>query len=151
MAQSTRDFILACMTPEQGASEDFTFTACNILEAVISANHSTDDLETDDIREALCSIDDNIGDDFALDFDGNEYRIIHDADIWDIYVEEIKNIVQDCYSDVLNMEKIPAFISVSIDWGATAHNTYVDGYGHTFASYDGNEIECKGYHIFRTN
>jgi hypothetical protein len=149
MSQSTRDFILACMTPEQGASEDFTYTACNILEAIIDANHSVDDFETEEIQEALCSIDDNIGDDFALDFDGNEYRIIHDLAIWDIYVQEIKNIVEDCYD--LKLDNIPGFVAWSIDWDATAQNAYVDGYGHTFASYDGEEVECKNYRIFRTN
>lgn len=149
MAQSTRDFILACMTPEQGASEDFTFTACNILEGIINANHDTDDLETEDIQEALNNIIDIIGDDFTLDFDGNEYRIIHDQAIWGIYVDEIKSIVEDCYD--LKLDSIPDFVSWSIDWQATAQNAYADGYGRTFASYDGEEIEVKNYSIFRTN
>lgn len=149
MTQSIRDFILACMTPEQGANEDFTYTACNILEGIIDANHSIDDFETDDIQEVLNNIHENIGDDFTLDFDGNEYRIIHDQAIWDIYVDAIKSIVEDCYD--LKLDNIPDFVAWSIDWGQTAQNAYADGYGHTFASYDGKEIEVKNYSIFRTN
>ena len=90
-----------------------------------------------------------------LDFDGNEYRIIHTDSIWNIYVQTIKDIVQECYD--LKLDKIPDFIVWSIDWEATAQNAYVDGYGHTFASYDGNEIEIimplgkLQYHAFRIN
>lgn len=105
-----------------------------------------------DIFEALEEIESHIGeDDFNLDFDGNEYRIISESDIWEIYVEEIKNLVEDCYSDVIKLGKIPTFIAVSIDWEQTAQNAFVDGYGHTFSSYDHSEAEAAGYYIFRTS
>ena len=60
----------------------------------------------------------------------------------------------DCYD--LKLDKIPDFIAVSIDWEQTTKNAYADGYGHTFAGYDGEEIEIIGnkgliYHAFRTN
>lgn len=104
------------------------------------------------IFEALEEIEQHIGeDDFTLDFDGAEYRIISESDIWEIYRDAIKDIVEDCYSDVLNLDKIPPFIAVSIDWEQTAKNAYADGYGHTFSSYDGSEEEAAGYYIFRTN
>ena len=101
-------------------------------------------------REAIETLRDKIGEvDFTFDFDGNEYRIISESEIWGIYVAEIKNIVNECYD--LKLDQVPAFIAVSIDWEETAKNAYVDGYGHTFGIYDGNECEAGGYYIFRTN
>lgn len=121
-----------------------------ILRTIIdSQNHSVD---MDDAREAIETLRDSINqkkDDFTFDFDGNEYRIISEDSIWDIYVEEIKQIVEDCYE--LNLDKIPDFIAVSVDWEKTAENAYADGYGHTFSGYDGSEEEAAGYYIFRTN
>ncbi len=87
--------------------------------------------------------------DFNFEFDGNEYRMISDSDIWDIYVDEIKQTVEDCYD--LKLDNIPDFVAWSIDWEQTAKNAYVDGYGHTFSGYDGSEEEAAGYYIFRTN
>lgn len=121
-----------------------------ILRAIIeSQSHYID---TDTAREAITELREKIEEnekDFSFDFDGNAYRIIHEAAIWGIYVEEIKNIVEECYD--LNLDKIPNFIAVSIDWQQTAKNAYVDGYGHTFSGYDGSECEAGGYCIFRTN
>lgn len=103
-----------------------------------------------EVKEAIKELEGNIGeDDFIFDFDGNKYRIIKDSAIWDIYVDEIKNTVEECYD--LELDKIPSFIVVRIDWEQTAQNAYVDGYGHQFASYDSEEYEAAGYWIFRTN
>lgn len=113
-----------------------------------------DDIESDasHIFEALEEIESNIGtDDFTLEFDGNEYRLIAESEIWDIYVDAIKETVEDCYSDVLKLDDIPSFIAFSIDWEQTAKNAYADGYGHQFSHYDGSEEESAGYYIFRTN
>jgi hypothetical protein len=121
--------------PEQDLHEDFEDDTSFIFEAL-------EELETK-IHEG--------DDDFYFEFDGNEYRIIKESEIWGIYFDEIKNTVEDCYSNVINLDKIPSFIAVSIDWEQTAKNAYVDGYGHTFSSYDGSEEEAAGYYIFRTN
>jgi len=123
-------------------------THISILRAIIgSQNHNVD---CDVAREAICTLRDKIGgDDFNFEFDGNEYRIISEDAIWGIYVYEIKNIVEDCYE--LNLDKVPDFIAISIDWEQTAKNAYNDGYGHTFSSYDDSEVETSGYYIFRTN
>ena len=32
---------------------------------------------------------------------------------------------------------------LAVDWEETAQNCFVDGYGHTFARYDGYEIEYE--------
>lgn len=130
-------------------NEDYSFAYNHILSGIINANHDIDDFDDDQIIDALENIADKVSDDFHIEFNGNEYRIIHNDSIWGIYVEEIKTIVNDCYD--LKLDKIPSFIAVSIDWEQTAKNAYVDGYGHTFATYDGEEIETKHYHIFRVN
>ena len=73
-------------------------------------------------------------------------------------VEELKNEIEnseDFYIKIDGQEY--RFISefIAIDWEETAKNCLVDGYGNTFASYDGDEIEhhFEGelYHIFRIN
>ena len=116
-------------------------------------NQENAESEASDIFEALETLENQMDsdDDFHFEFDGNEYRIIKDDSIWDIYRDEIKNIVEDCYTDVIKLDKIPAFIAVSIDWEQTAQNAYVDGYGHTFSSYDGSEHQAGDWWIFRTN
>jgi len=86
--------------------------------------------------------------DFYAEIDGEEYRFIHEDFIWDIYKDAIKEITEDCYD--LNL---PNWLAV--DWEQTAENCYQDGYGHTFATYDGVEYEYMfddaNYFIFRTN
>lgn len=119
-----------------------------ILRCIID-NYSHD-ITISNAREAIETLRDKIGeDDFTFDFDGNEYRIIAESAIWDIYVEAIKEIVNECYD--IDLENIPDFVAWSIDWEKTAENAYADGYGHTFSGYDGSEYEVAGYWIFRTN
>lgn len=121
-----------------------------ILRAIVNSQNHKIDMEN--AREAIKTLRGiiNQGDDeFNFDFDGNEYRIISEDSIWDIYVEEIQQIVEDCYE--LNLDKIPDFIAVNINWEKTAQNAFADGYGHTFSVYDGSEENAGGYYIFRTN
>lgn len=101
----------------------------------------------DAIEELAYKLDSE--DNFYFEYDGNEYRIIKDSEIWDIYVETIKDIVNDCYD--LKLDDIPSFIEFSIDWEQTAKNAYVDGYGHIFSTYDGSELEINSHYVFRTN
>jgi hypothetical protein len=104
-------------------------------------------INRDEIRELTQYLSD-LTEDFYIEIDGEEYRFIHAENIWDIYVEELREITEDCY-DI----KAPSWLA--IDWQKTAENCSVDGYGHTFASYDGEEIEYnfnrQPYSIFRTN
>lgn len=167
MSTSTASQILAILPVDTQKDDDYVSTVIPILAEIIDNNHNhlIDDFidddskdengEPDDNRQTLIDAIESIysgkGSDFTLDFDGAEYRIIPDSDIWEIYVEEIKNIIEDCYSDILNLDKIPAFIAVTIDYEDTARNAYVDGYGHTFSSYDGSEYKAGGHWIFRTN
>lgn len=109
--------------------------------------------EFDTLDELVTLMGGHDSDDFNFEFDGNEYRLIKsDEDvIWPIYRDAIQELVEDCYSDVLKLDKIPNFIAVSVDWEETAKNAYANGYGHQFSGYDGGECEADGYYIFRTN
>ena len=118
-----------------------------ILRAIINEHNHYIDM--DDAREAIKTLQDDLADDFTFEFDGNEYRIISDDAIWGIYRDEIQRIVEECYD--LRLDSIPAFVAFEIDWEQTAKNTYSDGYGHTFSTYDHSEVEAGGYWIFRTN
>jgi hypothetical protein len=118
-----------------------------LREICDTQNHTID---CADAREAIETLRDHVGEaDFNFEFDGNEYRIIKESAIWEIYRDEIQNIVEDCY--YLHLHNIPDFVAFSIDWEETAKNAYADGYGHTFSGYDGSEAEAGGYYIFRTN
>ncbi len=147
--------IISKIAENVGLSEDYSFDYAHILGGIFNTGNHSDGLleDPEEVVGYLEEIAYKFADDFLFEFDGNEYRIIRDSEIWEIYVQEIQNIVEECYSDVLKLDKIPAFISVSVDWEATAHNAYADGYGHTFASYDGEEHQSDNgaWWVFRTN
>jgi hypothetical protein len=107
-----------------------------------------------DVIEYLETLINDFDDDFSFDFEGAEYRIIAESSIWNIYVEEIRHIVEECYD--LKLDNIPDFVAFEINWEKTAENAYQDGYGHTFSGYDGSELEVGvngilTHYIFRTN
>ena len=106
------------------------------------------EIEESEVNELFTQLDDE-EEDFTIELEGEEYRFIHKDSIDEIYKETIKDIVTDCYD--LNLDEIPSFISFNIDWDKTAENCMVDGYGHTFSSYDSSEVEVGNYYIFRTN
>lgn len=155
MAKTSATFdTISSMAKAACLNEDYSYTYSLILAGIIDENHDIDDFDSDAIVEALEEIASKYTDDFYFEFDGNEYRCIAEGSIWDIYVDEIKQTVEDCYD--LKLDSIPSFISFSIDWEETAQNAYADGYGHQFSSYDGSEIEiCNAaglfYRVFRTN
>ena len=102
-------------------------------------------INRDEVKEIEFNL--NSENDFMAYIDDCEYRIIHQDVIWEAYVEEIKLIIETCYD--INAPKW-----LSIDWEQTAKNCFIDGYGHTFSTYDGSEEECifgeENYYIFRT-
>lgn len=104
----------------------------------------------DEIDDLVNSSDEQ---DFCIVLDGNEYRFIDDKFIWDIYVEEIQQVTEECYLSGMDTDKL---WWIEIDWEKTAQNCLdADGYGHHFASYDGEELEImlNGdlYYFFRVN
>ena len=110
-------------------------------------NISAADDEIDDL------VDSSDEQDFCIELDGKEYRFIDDKYIWDIYVEEIQSVTEECYLNDINTDNL---WWIAIDWEKTAQNCFdADGYGHHFASYDNEELEImlNGdlYYFFRTN
>lgn len=100
-----------------------------------------------EVKELFDDIEMKESDDFTIDFAGGEFRIIDEDSIFDIYVDEIEELTKDCY---LGGGDLPSW--VAIDWETTAKNVLdYDGYGHHFASWDGEEHETRstGYYIFR--
>jgi hypothetical protein len=105
------------------------------------------DINRDEVREIERYL--NSENDFYVEIDREEYRFINEDVIWDIFVDEIQQFTEDCYTGKLKWW-------IAIDWEQTAENCLqADGYGLHFASYDGNEHEYKlgeeNYYIFRTN
>jgi hypothetical protein len=100
-----------------------------------------------DIRDLIDQM--NEDNDVYWECDSEEYRIIHTDVIDDIAEDEIKEIVQDCYLNGLDMDKL---WWIEIDWEQTADNCIsADGYGHHFSSYDGSEQEWEDWYFFRVN
>jgi len=131
------------MTNRKSTILENSETSKAILAGICLAH--SHDLSYSEAKEALEQIDENIVD-YSLELDGNEYRIISDGSIEEIYEDEIKSICEDCYE--LNL---PDFMTNCIDWAQVASNCLADGYGHTFSSYDGSEVFEGGFYIFRTN
>ncbi len=91
--------------------------------------------------------------DFTFEFaNGQEYRIITDYKIYDIYCEEQEDMLKEIYPEVFDNN----LWWVEIDMDKTIENILdADGYGNLFATYDGkeNEVNFEGelFHFFRTN
>lgn len=111
------------------------------LDATGSSLSDFDEWELKDLIEKL----EGLSDDEFLDLPCGEVRIIAEDAIEEIYHDSIIELVEECY----DLSSIPDF--VAIDWDQTVENTKVDGYGHHFAAYDGEEHFCAGHYIFRTN
>lgn len=107
------------------------------------------EIDYSDIRsDARAILDSEEGDDFTVDFGSKVYRFIHDDSIEGIHREEIKELVDDCYLS----RDIPDIAKQYFDYDSFACDCRIsDGYGHRFASYDGEEIEVGDWHVFRTN
>lgn len=90
---------------------------------------------------------------FTVDFGKIEYRIIHDNVIERVHRESIEELVDDCYGlerIKQNMGNLAYYLE--FDYDSLASDSRMSyGYGHHFASYDGEEIEVENWHIFRTN
>ena len=115
-----------------------------IVEAELGIEVHTDDAEKL-IDEMYCK------NDFTIELEGFEYRFINDSEIWDIYHDEQKDLIEELY-----LPQMRDLWWIEIDWDKTIDNVYSsDGYGHHFASYDGHENniiwDSETWYIFRTN
>ena len=115
----------------------------NFLQVELDVDPTADEIQN------LQDLIDKRDMDFHIELDGNEYRVIEEDFIDDIAQEEIQDIVQDCYLGGTDLNK---YWWIEIDWKKTAQNCInADGYGHHFASYDGDEFYHEGWYFFRTN
>lgn len=116
------------------------------------------DIEVSDIRSdsrAILEAFENARDDqdFTVEFGRIEYRFIHDDAIERIHRTEMEDLVDDCYA----LEKVRNDLGsmgqyLTFDYDALARDARIyDGYGHHFASYDGEEIENGDWRAFRVN
>ncbi len=121
--------------------------ARDILETCLNAvGDNPNDYTFTELKELLAEILENTESDYYNDsLKGGEVRLIHERAIDEIWTDSLIELIKDCY----DLSNVPTF--VSIDWGQTAENCKVDGMGHHFASYDGEEYESGVWHIFRTN
>ena len=116
----------------------------DIVQNELGIEVHTDDAENL-IDEMYCK------NDFTIEIDGGEYRFINDSEIWDIYFDEQKDLIEELYLPNLTREWW-----IAIDWDTTITNVFeADGYGHHFAQYDGHENsiiwKTEIWYIFRTN
>lgn len=127
--------------------------ARNIFETSINAcDETNEDYTFTEIKEKLQEIIDNLGEqDFNLELCTGEVRIINSDDIDDIWTDSLIEQIKDCYEFPKVLEELPKWVTCEIDWEQTAENCKVDGLGHHFASYDGQEHSASGFYIFRTN
>ena len=119
----------------------------NIAESVTNSDFEND-YTFQEIMEIYLELKEKIEGkdlDFYLDLSAGEVRIINKTAIDGIWTESLIEQIKECYE----LDNIPDFIE--IDWDATAENCKVDGLGHHFSCYDGNEYETENYYIFRTN
>ncbi len=123
-------------------------TARNILETMLNASDEyPSEYSLYELKAYIEDIADKLGTDldFYFETDCAEFRLISEDVIDEIWTESLIEQIKDCY----DLSEVPNF--VSIDWEQTAENCKVDGMGHHFATYDGEEHEASGYYIFRTN
>ena len=125
------------------------YRALQVLETCCTATDSDfNDFEIYELLDIIEEIKEGMQseDDFNIDtLPCGEVRIIDSEAIDQIWTESLIEQVKECY----DLSDVPDF--VSIDWEQTAQNCKVDGMGHHFAGYDGEEHSCNNFYIFRTN
>lgn len=114
-----------------------------ILKAL--CEYQSIELTFTECKEALQDIENNMDNDFYIELQGYEFRIILNSEIEYIWESSLIEQIQECY----DLDNLPPFIE--IDWSKTAQNCMVDGKGHHFSSYDGSEFESVNYDYFLTN
>ena len=124
------------------------------------------DFDTEQFREVFNEMEVE-----SSDFDINNYRFIHKDYIDQIQVDELKSdlyilgcfnawFLADCSGLPIELieasqkgEQHEALGKTMLPHIETIQEEYsrVDGYGHHFNTYDGNELEILDYYVFRIN
>ena len=148
----------------------------NEIKAIVNAilTHNSGEHVYSDVKQLFVDVADNFDNDFNVDFDGREYRVIHNDDILDTMKDELSG---DTYilgrgsdwfmSDVTGIpvdairkiQDADAFEALGIiiannDEMLTAFAEGIishDGAGHHFSIYDFSETEAGEYTVFCVN
>ena len=146
-------------------------TVKSIARAIIAHNGTNDKYS---IHDLLADINFSICNDFTVDYDGREYRIIENDCIESIMKDELSSdtYLLGCFnawflSDIMNIpseaiEKIQSadgydalgiIISNNDEMMDKLVSSYIsaDGAGHHFSLYDGSENDCGEYTVFCIN
>lgn len=116
------------------------------LKIALEIDHS--DIRSD-ARDILSAYN---GKDFIVELGRKEYRIIHDDVIDDIFDSQLRELVDECY-DIEEIKEKMGNVGryFTFDYDSFVDDCRIDGYGHHFASYNGEEIEVSNWHIFRVS
>lgn len=121
----------------------------DVLNASLKATGSNvSDFEPDELMALCIQLDTTLTEcelDYWLDLPTGEVRIISSDHIDELWTESLIEQIKECY----DLSELPPFVAV--DWEQTAANCKVDGMGHHFSSYDGEEHNTANFYIFRTN
>lgn len=148
----------------------------NQIKAVVNAilSHNAGEHVYSDVKQLFIDVADNFDNDFNVDFDDREYRVISNDDILDIMKDELSSdtYVLGCGSDwfmsdvtgipvdaIRKIQEADAFEALGI---IIANNEEMltafadgiishDGAGTHFSSYDFSETEAGGYTVFCVN
>lgn len=145
----------------------------NQIKAVVNAvlSHNSGEHVYSDVKQLFVDVANKFDNDFYVDFDGREYRILNNDDILDIMKDKLSSdtYVLGCGSDwfmsdvtgipvdaIRKIQDADAFEALGIiiannDEMLTAFAEGIishDGAGHHFATYDGMEEEAGEYTVF---
>lgn len=142
-----------------------------IVKAIVYHNGTND---RHSVHDLLADVNFSICDDFTVDYDGREYRIIENDYIESImkdelssdtymlgcfnacFLADIMNIPSDAIEKIQNADCYDALgiiISNNDKMMDELVSSYInaDGAGHHFSSYDGSEDDCGEYTVFCIN
>lgn len=144
----------------------------SIIESILS--HNAGEHVYSDVKQLISDVVDNFDNDFNVDFDGREYRVINNDDILEImkdelssdtyvlgcgsdwFMSEVTGIPVDAICKIQNAEAYEALgiiiannesMLTAFAEGIISH----DGAGHHFSGYDHSETEAGEYTVFCTN
>ncbi|WBF79570.1 hypothetical protein BNCALIDO_00181 [Aeromonas phage vB_AdhM_TS9] len=148
----------------------------NQIKAVVNAilSHNAGEYVYSDVKQLFADVANNFDNDFNVDFDGREYRVISNDDILDIMKDELSSdtYVLGCGSDwfMSDVTGIPVdairkiqdadvyealgIIIANNDEMLTKFAEGIishDGAGNHFSAYDFSETEAGEYTVFCVN
>ena len=115
-----------------------------IIKTICEYQGFTDMEEIKEVIEGVNSSEYDVTDDFYVECNGVEIRVILSDSIESIWEEELENLLIECY-------EIPQHLENYIDYDAWVRDCKFDGMGHHFSHYDGSEYESENYYYFRVN